>query len=61
MVKEVELAGDLLAQKIRDLLGNPEALRSMSTNIAALAPKNAAGLIVETLERYCHPDDAVAA
>jgi UDP-N-acetylglucosamine--N-acetylmuramyl-(pentapeptide) pyrophosphoryl-undecaprenol N-acetylglucosamine transferase len=61
MVKEVELAADLLAQKIRDLLGNPETLRTMSANIAALAPENAAGLIVETLERYCHPNDAVAA
>ena len=61
MVKEVELAGDLLANKIRDLLGNPETLRTMSANIAALAPKNAANLIAETMERYSHPDDAVAA
>jgi UDP-N-acetylglucosamine--N-acetylmuramyl-(pentapeptide) pyrophosphoryl-undecaprenol N-acetylglucosamine transferase len=61
MVREAELSSDLLAQKIRDLLGNSATLRAMSANIAALAPKNAAGLIVETLERYCHPNDAVAA
>jgi UDP-N-acetylglucosamine--N-acetylmuramyl-(pentapeptide) pyrophosphoryl-undecaprenol N-acetylglucosamine transferase len=61
MVKEVELAGDQLAQKIRDLLGNQEMLRTMSTKIALLAPKNAANLIVETMERYSHPNDAVAA
>jgi UDP-N-acetylglucosamine--N-acetylmuramyl-(pentapeptide) pyrophosphoryl-undecaprenol N-acetylglucosamine transferase len=61
MVREVELAGDLLANKIRDLLGDPETLRAMSANIAALAPKNAANLIAETMERYSHPDDAVTA
>ena len=61
MVKEVELAGDLLAPRIRELLGNPETLRTMSANVAALAPKNAANLIVETMERYAHPNDAVAA
>jgi hypothetical protein len=33
----------------------------MSLNAAALAPKNAAGLIVDTMERYSHPHDAVAA
>ena len=61
MVKEVELAGDQLAHKIRDLLGNPATLRTMSANVAALARKNAASLIVETMERYSHPNDAVAA
>ncbi len=61
LVKESELAGDILGKKIRDLLGAPEKLRAMSVNAAALAPKNAAGLIVETMERYTHPHDAVAA
>jgi UDP-N-acetylglucosamine--N-acetylmuramyl-(pentapeptide) pyrophosphoryl-undecaprenol N-acetylglucosamine transferase len=28
MVQEAELAGDVLAEKIRELLGNPETLRS---------------------------------
>ena len=61
MVQEAELAGDVLAEKIRELLGNPETLRTMSANIAALAPTHAADLIAETLERYCHSNDAVAA
>jgi hypothetical protein len=33
----------------------------MSKNAAALAPRNAAALIVETMEKYSHPHDAVAA
>src|SRR5450432_867402 len=61
MMKEAELSGDLLAQKIRDLLSDPETLRTMSANAEALASKNAANLIVETMERYSHPHDALAA
>jgi UDP-N-acetylglucosamine--N-acetylmuramyl-(pentapeptide) pyrophosphoryl-undecaprenol N-acetylglucosamine transferase len=61
MVKEAELSGDLLAKKIRDLLSDPEILRTMSAHVEALAPKNAATLVVKTMERYSQPDDAVAA
>ncbi len=61
MIKEVELSGDLLGQKIRDLLGDPATLRTMSANVEALAPKDAARLVVETMERYSQPHDAVAA
>jgi UDP-N-acetylglucosamine--N-acetylmuramyl-(pentapeptide) pyrophosphoryl-undecaprenol N-acetylglucosamine transferase len=61
MVKESELGGDTLGKRIRELLGNTTLLRTMSRNAAALAPKNAAGLIVDTMERYSHPHDAVAA
>lgn len=61
LIKESELAGDHLARKIRELLGETERLRAMSAAAAALAPKNAAGLIVETMERYSQPHDAVAA
>ncbi|MEO8439014.1 MAG: undecaprenyldiphospho-muramoylpentapeptide beta-N-acetylglucosaminyltransferase [Spartobacteria bacterium] len=61
MVKEVELTGELLAQKIRDLLNEPATLRTMSANANALAPKNAATLVAETMERYSQPNDAVAA
>jgi UDP-N-acetylglucosamine--N-acetylmuramyl-(pentapeptide) pyrophosphoryl-undecaprenol N-acetylglucosamine transferase len=61
MMKEIELSSDLLEQKIRALLGNRETLRTMSANMAALAPKNAANLIAQTMERYSHPNDAVAA
>jgi UDP-N-acetylglucosamine--N-acetylmuramyl-(pentapeptide) pyrophosphoryl-undecaprenol N-acetylglucosamine transferase len=61
MVKESELSGDLLAKKIRELLSDPETLRTMSAHAEALAPKNAATLIVKTMETYCQPNDAVAA
>jgi len=61
VVKESELSGDLLAKKLRELLADREALGTMSANAAALAPKNAAALIVEAMERYNHPHDAVAA
>ena len=61
LIKEIELTGEVLAQKIRDLLSNPETLRTMSTHAGALAAKNAANLVVETMERYSHPNDAVAA
>ena len=55
LVREAELAGDLLARKIQDLLGNPEKLQRMSENCGKLAPKNAATLVVETMERYTLP------
>ena len=60
-MKESELSGDVLAQKIRELLSDPANLRTMSANAAALAPKNAASLVVETMEKYSQPNDAVAA
>jgi UDP-N-acetylglucosamine--N-acetylmuramyl-(pentapeptide) pyrophosphoryl-undecaprenol N-acetylglucosamine transferase len=61
LVKESELTGESLAKKVRELLGQRAQLRTMSANAAALASKNAAGLIVDTMERYTHPHDAVAA
>ncbi len=61
LVREAELTGDTLAQKIRDLLIDPVTLRSMSANAEGLAPKNAAALVVETMEKYSQPNDAVAA
>jgi UDP-N-acetylglucosamine--N-acetylmuramyl-(pentapeptide) pyrophosphoryl-undecaprenol N-acetylglucosamine transferase len=61
LVRESELAADNFAKKIQELLGDRERLRAMSAAAAALAPRNAAGLIVETMERYSQPNDAVAA
>jgi UDP-N-acetylglucosamine--N-acetylmuramyl-(pentapeptide) pyrophosphoryl-undecaprenol N-acetylglucosamine transferase len=61
LVKEADLTGDLLASRIRDLLGDRETLRAMASNAATLAPKNAATLIVESMERYSLPNDALAA
>jgi UDP-N-acetylglucosamine--N-acetylmuramyl-(pentapeptide) pyrophosphoryl-undecaprenol N-acetylglucosamine transferase len=61
LLKEADLSGELLAQKIRDLLSDPATLGTMSTNAKALAPKDAAILVAQTMEKYSLPDDAVAA
>ena len=52
MLRESELAGDLLARRIRELLADSETLQVMGRNAAALAPKNAAALVVDTMEKY---------
>jgi UDP-N-acetylglucosamine--N-acetylmuramyl-(pentapeptide) pyrophosphoryl-undecaprenol N-acetylglucosamine transferase len=52
ILKESDLADDLLARKIRELTGDSAKLLEMSENSARLAPKNAAALVVETMERY---------
>lgn len=52
LVKESEISGELLARKIRELIDNPERIRQMSANCSQLAPKNAAGLMVTTMEKY---------
>ncbi|MEN3371295.1 MAG: UDP-N-acetylglucosamine--N-acetylmuramyl-(pentapeptide) pyrophosphoryl-undecaprenol [Verrucomicrobiota bacterium] len=52
ILKESDLGSDLLAQKIRELIDDPNKLRRMAENSARLAPQNAAALVVETMERY---------
>lgn len=52
VLREGELAGDLLARKIRELLGESGRLHAMAENCARLAPKNAADLVVQTIEKY---------
>jgi UDP-N-acetylglucosamine--N-acetylmuramyl-(pentapeptide) pyrophosphoryl-undecaprenol N-acetylglucosamine transferase len=52
LVKESEITGELLARKIRELIESPERIRNMSVNSLQLAPKNAAGLVVTTMEKY---------
>lgn len=54
LVREAELSGDVFARKIRELLGDPDKLQRMSENSARLAPKNAAALVADTMERYTH-------
>lgn len=61
MMKESEFSPEDLAKKVRDLLGEEEKLHTMSDQMAALAPENAAATVVETMERYGQPHDAVAA
>ena len=52
ILKESELSGDLLARRIRELLNHPQTLRRMSDNSSHLARKNAASLVVATMEKY---------
>ncbi|MBA2623659.1 MAG: undecaprenyldiphospho-muramoylpentapeptide beta-N-acetylglucosaminyltransferase [Chthoniobacterales bacterium] len=52
LLREAELSGDLLARKIRELIGDPARLQRMAENCAQLAPKNAANLVVDTMEKY---------
>src|SRR5437764_930891 len=56
ILKESEIAGDSLGRKIRELIEDADKLRRMSENSAQLAPKNAAALVVETMERYTQPN-----
>ena len=52
MLKESEIVDDVLARCIRLLLGDQARRRRMAANCAALAPRDAAALVVETMERY---------
>ena len=59
IVKESEISTDLLPRKIRELINDPAKLAAMGKNASALAPKNAAALVVETMERYTGPNHDV--
>jgi UDP-N-acetylglucosamine--N-acetylmuramyl-(pentapeptide) pyrophosphoryl-undecaprenol N-acetylglucosamine transferase len=52
LLKESELSGDLLARKIKELVGDMQKVRRMSENCSRLAPKDAAGRVAATLEKY---------
>jgi UDP-N-acetylglucosamine--N-acetylmuramyl-(pentapeptide) pyrophosphoryl-undecaprenol N-acetylglucosamine transferase len=52
LLKESDLSAELLAQKIRGLIDHPSELRRLAEVSGRLAPKNAAALVVETMERY---------
>jgi UDP-N-acetylglucosamine--N-acetylmuramyl-(pentapeptide) pyrophosphoryl-undecaprenol N-acetylglucosamine transferase len=52
VLKESELADDLLARKIRELIEDAPRIRRMSENCSRLAPKNAAELVVDAMEKY---------
>jgi len=52
LLKESDLTAELLAHKIRELIENPQELRRFAEVSGRLAPKNAAALVVETMERY---------
>lgn len=59
VVKEADMSGDLLARTIRELMNDRVKLTAMAENCGSLAPKNAAALVVETMERYTGPNHDV--
>jgi UDP-N-acetylglucosamine--N-acetylmuramyl-(pentapeptide) pyrophosphoryl-undecaprenol N-acetylglucosamine transferase len=52
LLKQRDLSGELLAHKIREFIENPQLLQQMAANCARLAPKGAAGRVVNTMEKY---------
>ena len=52
LLKESEVSGELLAREIRELIEDPERIRQMAANSSRLAPKDAAGHVATTMERY---------
>jgi UDP-N-acetylglucosamine--N-acetylmuramyl-(pentapeptide) pyrophosphoryl-undecaprenol N-acetylglucosamine transferase len=52
LLKESELSGELLASKIRELIENPEQIQRMAASCSRLAPADAAGRVVTTMEKY---------
>jgi UDP-N-acetylglucosamine--N-acetylmuramyl-(pentapeptide) pyrophosphoryl-undecaprenol N-acetylglucosamine transferase len=56
LFRESELSVEMLASKIKEWIDRPEQLNRMSENAARLAPKNAAGLVVATMEKYTTHD-----
>ncbi len=52
VIKESDISADSLGRKIRELIEQPQLLHQMSQSTARLAPKNAAALVVDTMEKY---------
>ena len=52
ILKQSEISGELLARKIRELVQSPQRLKQIAANCARLAPKDAAGCVANTMEKY---------
>src|SRR5207247_10637935 len=52
LLKESEVTGELLAREIRELIQDPKLIQQMPANCSRLAPKDAAGLVATTKEKY---------
>ena len=59
LLRQSEISGELLARKIRELIENPQRLQQMAANSARLAPKDAAGRVVNTMEKYTSHESRV--
>ncbi len=56
LLKESELSADLLAHKIKELITDSGKLKRMSEAGGRLAPNDAAGRVVATMEEYTNHD-----
>src|SRR5262252_9344836 len=52
LLKQSDLSGESLARSIRELMEDPQRLQQMAANCARLAPKDAAGRVANTIEKY---------
>src|SRR6266699_3609737 len=52
LVKESEVSGELLSRNIRELIQDPQRIEQMAANSSHLAPKDAAGRVATTMEKY---------
>jgi UDP-N-acetylglucosamine--N-acetylmuramyl-(pentapeptide) pyrophosphoryl-undecaprenol N-acetylglucosamine transferase len=52
VLKESELTPELLSQKIRAMVDQPEQVRQMSEKSASLAPRDAADRVATTMEKF---------
>ena len=52
LLQEPELSGELLARKISELIQDRQRIEQMAANCSRLAPKDAAGRVATTMEKY---------
>jgi UDP-N-acetylglucosamine--N-acetylmuramyl-(pentapeptide) pyrophosphoryl-undecaprenol N-acetylglucosamine transferase len=52
LLKQSDLSGELLAGKISELMQDPQRMQQMAANCSRLAPKDAAGHVANTMEKY---------
>jgi UDP-N-acetylglucosamine--N-acetylmuramyl-(pentapeptide) pyrophosphoryl-undecaprenol N-acetylglucosamine transferase len=52
LLKQSDISGESLARKIRELMESPKRLQQMAANCMRLAPKDAAGRVASTMEKY---------
>ncbi len=52
LCKQSEVSGELLARKICELMQSYQRLQQMGENCTRLAPRDAAGRVVSTMEKY---------
>ncbi|MEP6937101.1 MAG: undecaprenyldiphospho-muramoylpentapeptide beta-N-acetylglucosaminyltransferase [Chthoniobacterales bacterium] len=57
LLKESELSGEVLARKIRKLIGDSAKVRAMSEQSSRLAPEGAAHRVADTMENYTRKND----